>query len=291
MTLAITTTEQASALAAQLSRSNLLPSALNKNPADILTIILTGQELGLAPMMSLRGIRIIQGQPTLSADTMGALVRSRRDVCGYLRIISSSATEATYETQRAGDPEATRMTYTIGQAKQAGLLGSQAWQRYPDAMLRARCLSAICRAVYPDLILGMYDPDELAPLERAATPPPAAPVDAIRAAVAQTLATPAEPAREEPPPPMEPAPLEVEEAPAPAPVEQHGATVATVPFGKNKGVPVSALTPKQLQWYATAAQEKLDDPSKARWHAETQKWLWAVEAEIARKEEFLLHGG
>ena len=282
MTLAITTTEQASALAAQLSRSNLLPSALNKNPADILTIILTGQELGLAPMMSLRGIRIIQGQPTLSADTMGALVRSRRDVCGYLRIISSTATEATYETQRAGDPEATRMSYTIAQAKQAGLLGSQAWQKYPDAMLRARCLSAICRAVYPDLILGMYDPDELAPLERPATPPPAAPVDTIRAAVAQTLAAPVapvEPVREEPPPPMEPPHFEAEEAPAPAPAEQP----ATVPFGKNKGVPVLDLTPKQLQWYADAAREKLADATKARWHAETRDWLGALEAEIARR--------
>lgn len=280
MTLAITTTEQASALAAQLSRSNLLPSALNKNPADILTIILTGQELGLAPMMSLRGIRIIQGQPTLSADTMGALVRSRRDICGYLRIISSSATEATYETQRAGDPEATRMSYTIAQAKQAGLLGSQAWQKYPDAMLRARCLSAICRAVYPDLILGMYDPDELTTVERPATPPPAAPVDTIRAAVAQTLATPVEPVREEPPPPMEPPHFEAEEAPAPAPAEQQG---ATVPFGKNKGMPVSALTEAQLKWYCRAAEEKLADETKARWHAETREWLRALEAEMARR--------
>lgn len=169
------------------------------------------------------------------------------------------------------------MSYTIAQAKQAGLLGSQAWQKYPDAMLRARCLSAICRAVYPDLILGMYDPDELAPLERPATPPPAAPVDAIRAAVAQTLAMPAEPVREEPPLPMEPPHFEAEEVPAPARVEQHG---ATVPFGKNTGMSVAALTAAQLQWYATDAREKLADASKSRWHAEARDWLRAVEAEI-----------
>jgi len=79
---------------------------------------------------------------------------------------------------------------------------------------------------------------------------------------------------------MEPPHFEAEEAPAPAPVEQHG---ATVPFGKNKGMPVSALTEAQVKWYCRAAEEKLADETKARWHAETREWLRALEAEMARR--------
>jgi len=35
-------------------------------------------------------------------------------------------------------------------------------------MLRARCISALARAVYPDLLMGVYDPDELQ--ERSTSP-------------------------------------------------------------------------------------------------------------------------
>jgi hypothetical protein len=49
------------------------------------------------------------------------------------------------------------------QARVAGLVrGGGQWQTYPEAMLRARCAAALARIVYPDLVAGVYDPDELA---------------------------------------------------------------------------------------------------------------------------------
>jgi hypothetical protein len=38
-------------------------------------------------------------------------------------------------------------------------------------MLRARCGAAIARAVYPDLVAGIYDPDEVAEIVRHDSPP------------------------------------------------------------------------------------------------------------------------
>lgn len=148
-------------LASQLAGARTLPEALQKSPADIMAIVMTGAELGLAPMQSIRGLSIIKGKPTLSADAMGALVRSRRDVCGFLMLRESTTQRATYETQRVGDPSPTSMSFSVDDAKTAGLNGDN-WRKFPAAMLRARALSAICRAVYPDLLLGVYDPDELA---------------------------------------------------------------------------------------------------------------------------------
>lgn len=147
-------------LAKTLSVSALIPAALHNKTPDVLAVMLTGQELGLGPMQSLRAIQIIKGKPTLSADLMGALCRQRRDICEYIKLVESTALVARYETKRAGDPSPTPMSFTIEQAKTAGLTGDN-WQKYPAAMLRARALSALCRAVYPDLILGLYDPEEL----------------------------------------------------------------------------------------------------------------------------------
>lgn len=166
---------EAKELATTLSSARTIPESLQKSPADCMAIIMAGAELGLAPMQSIRALVLIKGKPTLSADAMGALVKSRRDVCEYLLLKHSDAVKATYATKRAGDPEPTTMSFTIDEAKAAGLAGNDNWRKFPAAMLRARALSAICRAVYPDLLLGVYDPDELAAEPRDVTPPRASP--------------------------------------------------------------------------------------------------------------------
>ena len=158
-------------LAKLLVASGLLGRNVTR-PEQAFTIIATGRELGLTAMQSLRSIHIIEGKPTLSADLMAALCKSRPDVCVYFRLVESTPERATYETQRKGEPSPTRMTWTIQQAKDAGVTGKDNWRKYPDAMLRARCIAALARAVYPDLAMGIYDPDEVADIPAAPAAPP-----------------------------------------------------------------------------------------------------------------------
>lgn len=161
---------EAQSLAALVSKSSLLPQDLKGKEPEILMIIMTGAEIGLAPMQSIRAIDIIKGKPTLKAEAMTALVRARKDVCEYLVLRESTAKRCTIETRRVGDPSPTTMSYTIEDAAAAGLLlGNDNYKKFPANMLRARCGSAICKAVYSDLILGLYDPEEIAP-ERGVTP-------------------------------------------------------------------------------------------------------------------------
>jgi hypothetical protein len=167
------TLAEAKELSSMLAGARTIPEALQKSPADVMAIVMAGAELGLAPMQAIRALVLIKGKPTLSADAMGALVKSRRDVCQYLVVKHSDGQRATYETQRIGDPTPTVMGFTLDEAKVAGLNGDN-WRKFPAAMLRARALSAICRAVYPDLLLGVYDPDELAEA-RDVTPRPTPP--------------------------------------------------------------------------------------------------------------------
>lgn len=173
--------QEAEQLSTRLAQSALLPDGLRGKPGDVLVTLITGHELGLSPMQAIRGLHVVKGRAVMSADLAVALTK-RHHSCRYFRVVSSDDKCATYETLREGDPEPTRMSFTAEQARQAGL-GGDNWRKYPAAMLRARCSLALARAVYSDIMLGVYDPDELgvpapAPVpmmeERTVAPPPPA---------------------------------------------------------------------------------------------------------------------
>ena len=147
-------------LSSILAKSSLIPSALRDKPADVAVTLMTGRELGLSPMQSLRGISVIEGKGALNADLLVGLVLSRPSICIYFRLVESDDTKATYETHRKGLPTPTSMTFTIEQAKKANLLGKKNWISWPAAMLRARCSAHLARAVYQDLVAGIYTDDE-----------------------------------------------------------------------------------------------------------------------------------
>ena len=138
-------------------RSGLAPRAV-KNVEAAAVMIMTGRELGLTAMQSLRSIHVVEGKPVLSSDLMAALVL-RHPRCESFRCVKSTSDIATFSAVRAG--QETQLSFTIGQARDAGLTGKDNWKKYPDAMLRARCIAALCRLVFPDLFLGVYETDEI----------------------------------------------------------------------------------------------------------------------------------
>lgn len=146
-------------VARALVESRLFPSI--KTAEAAFAIIATGRELGLSMMQSLRGLHVIEGKPQLSADAMAGLVKSRKDVCAYFRMVESTDRAAKYETLRVGEPHPTTMVFTWEDAQRASVTGKDNWKKYPAAMLRARCITALARAVYPDLLMGIYDPEEM----------------------------------------------------------------------------------------------------------------------------------
>lgn len=180
-----TTLTEAMDLSKTISSASLIPAALRGKPADVLISIMAGRELGLSPMQSLRSMHVVQGRPVMSADLMVALCVKATDVCSYFQLVESTQEIATYETHRKGQKTPTKMYFTLEQAKRAGLTGKDNWRSYPEAMLRARCAAALARAVYPDLLAGVYESSELReatqplgvvpPPEVDVTPPPEPP--------------------------------------------------------------------------------------------------------------------
>lgn len=155
MTLA--TLDDVARVASIAARSGL---ARCTKPEEAAIILMTGMELGLTPMQSLRGIYIVEGRPVLAADTMVAIV-TRSGACRYWRTIETTAERCAIETQRVDDATVYRRVWTLDDAKRAGLVGKGTWAKYPAAMLRHRCAADMAREVYPEILLGMYDPDEI----------------------------------------------------------------------------------------------------------------------------------
>lgn len=181
-----TTLAEALGLAERLSKSGLVPDALKNKPQDVLVIVMTGHELGLGTMQSLRSISVVNGKAIISADLAVSLAKKHPE-CLYFRLVESTSERATYETERKGEGK-TRMDWTMKQAAEAGLVGRGPWKTYPAAMLRARCGMALARAVFPDALLGVYDPDEAQDMKGGRPAAVAVEINALPATATQTPA-------------------------------------------------------------------------------------------------------
>lgn len=145
--------------ASMIARSGLAPKAVS-TPEKVLVIAMKGRELSIPPMQALSQIHIVEGKPTLSSELMVALVRR----AGHkVRIIESNAERCTVEGVRADDPDfPQQITWTMDDAKRAGVAGKTNWKNYPTAMLLARAISALCRFLFADVLMGAsYTPEEL----------------------------------------------------------------------------------------------------------------------------------
>ena len=164
--------------AEMLVKTGFLPQTI-KTPEQAVAIMMKGRELGVPPMYALSNIAVISGKPACTAELMLALLyRDHGDAA--LQVVETSATRCVAAYKRRGWKEAQTFAFTIEDAKTAGLQGGN-WAKYPAAMLRARCISAIARMAFPDSIGGMYTAEELGARvdgetgEILAAPPGAAP--------------------------------------------------------------------------------------------------------------------
>ena len=136
-------------------------------PQAVLSTVMLGRELGLPTMSALRSIHMVKGKHTLSAELMVALVL-RSGKAEYFTLIETTDKICTYETKRKGTAKPQRLSYTIEQATKAGLTAPPRpgkepgpWHKLPTQMLRARAKSELARLEYPDLLAGLYTPEEL----------------------------------------------------------------------------------------------------------------------------------
>lgn len=151
----------AAEMAATMAVADNVPKALRQKPAAILAVILTGRELGIAPMTALRTLHVIDGQVTLPPKVRLALVRSLK--LGKVWPEPGNNEEiATWFAIRFDDPDTTyRSTFTISDASLAKLTLKDNWIHYPARMLSWRALGYLLDDAFTEIGTGLYSPDEM----------------------------------------------------------------------------------------------------------------------------------
>ena len=147
-------------LATQISDTDFVPKAFRRKPEAVMAALLTGRELGLGPMTALQRIHVIEGKAGLDAQGMRAQVLA----AGHdLWIEESTPERCVASGRRRGSEHVQTVTWTIQEARTAGLAGRGPWKSYPRQMLQARATAELCRLIAPDALGGLaYSSEELA---------------------------------------------------------------------------------------------------------------------------------
>ena len=152
--------EQALTFSQYLADSDLVPKDFKGKAGNCLIAVQWGAELGLKPMQAMQNLAIINGRPSLWGDAVLALVRAS-SLCEYGMETDDGHT-ATCRVKRRGDPAEQIRTFSMEDAKAAGLAGKQGpWSQYPKRMRQMRARAFALRDVFPDVLRGLPVAEEL----------------------------------------------------------------------------------------------------------------------------------
>lgn len=158
-----------------LVASGLVPKEM-QDETKVVTAIMKGLELGVPPIQAVQSIAVINGRPCVWGDLSLALVQ-RSEWCEDVREWMEGEGDervAYCEVRRAGRANPVKRSFSVKQAKQAGLWQTQArvtkfkqgggsyekdndspWYRYPDRMLQMRARALALRDTFPDVLAGI----------------------------------------------------------------------------------------------------------------------------------------
>lgn len=121
--------------------------------------IMAGVEIGIPPFAALRGFHVIEGKVEISAALLGSLIKKsgRYD----FRTAEASDTRCAIDWYQDGVHIGTS-SYSMEDARRAGLADKANWKKDPSSMLFARALTRGQRRYCPDVALGsVYAPGEI----------------------------------------------------------------------------------------------------------------------------------
>lgn len=163
------------ALSKELVPTGFLPDHI-KTPGQCAAIILTGRELGMGPMRSLRSLQMVKGKVVESADSQLARFKTSGGRAVFQKLDETGA--VLWLRHPNGDEHTER--FGPEDAKRAGLAGDN-YRKFPVAMYRSRAITSGLKSVGWEGAAGNYDPDEaahFAPVVESAPTPSATVVSA-----------------------------------------------------------------------------------------------------------------
>jgi len=148
--------------------TGMVPAGV-KTPEQAAIVVAAGLEIGLSPMQSIQNIMIIGNKPAVWGDAALALCSTHKDFedCDE----SDDGSTATCTVTRKGRKPVVR-SFSIDDAKKAGLSGKDIWVKYPARMRQMRARSYALRDSFPDVLKGVAIREEVDDIETTPATPP-----------------------------------------------------------------------------------------------------------------------
>ena len=136
----------------------------SKQASQAIVKVLAGHELGFGPFASMTGIHIIQGKPAFGANLIAGAIKAQGKY--DYRIAALDDTRCDVEFYQIIDGKRVSLgmsSFSIDDAKKAGLTTKDNWSKFPRNMLFSRAISNGARWYTPDVFSGapVYTPEEL----------------------------------------------------------------------------------------------------------------------------------
>jgi hypothetical protein len=156
------------------------------NTAAVMMVLIHGNQLHLPVLTSLQQIVPVNGLLSIKGDgAKGMILGSGKvQVNTWNEIESGSIEEGTYNVtisaERSDTHEKLSRTFSVAQAKRAGLWITEAqvngqdgwkwkkssWYKFPDRMVKYRALGFLARDLFPDVMAGTYTTEEAMDMPR-----------------------------------------------------------------------------------------------------------------------------
>ena len=167
--------EQAVKLAKYLASSDLVPKDYKGKEANCMIAMIWSKGLGIPYIQGMQNIAVINGKPSIYGDLMTALIlNSGKCEALDFEIKGEGDSRVAHATgKRVGMKKEVTKTFSVAEAKEAGLWGKDNWKKYPNDMLGWRAKARLYRSLWADVLMGLGMTEETQDY----TPPKGQPVD------------------------------------------------------------------------------------------------------------------
>lgn len=163
--LAVMAPQDVRAVAESVAKSGLFKGF--ERPDAAFALMMLCQAEGLHPIVAVRRYDVIQGRPAMKAD---AMLADFLKAGGEVEWHELSGEKVSASFSGPGCKKPVTITWTIEDARRAGLANKDNWKNFPRAMLRSRVVSEGVRTVMPGVVAGVHSPEEVMDFD--APPPP-----------------------------------------------------------------------------------------------------------------------
>lgn len=137
-------------------KTGMLPDHI-KTGWQFAVLAATGHELGMQPMRAIRSLAMVKGKVVESADSQLARFKAAG---GRSQFEVLDETKAVLHLVHPNGDKHTE-SFTLEDAKRAGLASNSNYSKFPKAMLRSRAITAGLKSIGWEGAVGAYDPDEI----------------------------------------------------------------------------------------------------------------------------------